>query len=138
MLQRRVKRDRKFYLSENIGQFTYADANDCPGDDEDTDDKFGSTMDFERRSSLEVVFRASDRRVVVANEEGFSRFGEESRREEEANATEGERYSVPVSMSLSCAGRNMKTHKGTKAAKTNSSQRRLGQATVSKTVTTNV
>lgn len=35
-----------------------------------------------------MVFGTSDRRVVITNEERFSRFGEESRWEEEADAVQ--------------------------------------------------
>jgi len=73
---------------------------------------------------------------VVPDEERLAGFGEEAGGEEKADAAEregGRRKRVSGRTKRGRRGRW--THKGTKAAMTNSSQRRDGQATVRRTVT---
>lgn len=87
-------------------------------------------MDLEWRRGLEVVLRARDVRVVVADKERLARLGEKAGGEEEADAAEMEKLASALKGEA-----NKRTHKGTNDAKRNSDQRRVGQAIVSRTVT---
>ena len=72
------------HLSEHISALAEANADDGPGDGEESEQELGPSMNLEGHSSFVLLLWTGDGRIMVADKERLARLGEEARGEEKA------------------------------------------------------